>query len=96
MTKGIAERNGRKNNSFEISDVKGNAEKLLIDAHEAALLCGVSRSAWYKAVSSGKAPSPVKFGHSARWLLDEVKAWIMARCPPYSKWKIEREGKWDK
>jgi len=74
----------------------GGIERMLIDAREAALLCGISRSAWYKAVSSGKAPPPVKILSSARWLLDEVKAWIMARCPPYSKWKIEREGKWDK
>lgn len=60
---------------------------LLIDALAAAGMCGLSRSAWYKLVSSGKAPASVKLGRSARWNREELERWVVAGCPARSKWE---------
>lgn len=61
-------------------------ENLLIAAGEAAALCDMSRSAWYKLVASGKAPRSVKLGALARWRRNELESWIAAGCPPREKW----------
>jgi predicted DNA-binding transcriptional regulator AlpA len=61
-------------------------DTLLIDAAEAARMCGMSRAAWYKRLSSGQVPRPVKIGSIARWRRDELAAWVDAGCPARSKW----------
>ncbi len=63
-----------------------HTETILIDAKGAATLCGMSRSAWYKLVSSGKAPRSVKLGALARWRRSELEGWIAAGCPTREKW----------
>ena len=68
-------------------------ESILIDAKEAAALCGMSRTTWYKLVASGKAPSPVKLGMLARWRRNELDDWIAAGCPARQKWDALRTGK---
>ncbi len=65
---------------------------LLVSSNAAALMCGISRSAWYKLVSSGKAPRPVKLGRLARWRRDEVEAWVAAGCPFRQKWDAMWKG----
>lgn len=65
----------------------------LISCILAAAECGVSRSAWYKLVASGKAPRPVKLGRSTRWRRAELEAWIRAGCPPWNTWRtMNKEG----
>lgn len=59
---------------------------MLIDANEAARMCGMSRSAWYKLVSTGKAPRSMKLGALARWRRNELEDWVTAGCPPREKW----------
>ncbi len=59
---------------------------ILVDAKEAARMCDMSRSTWYKLVSSGKAPRPVKLGALARWQRNELEGWITAGCPSRDKW----------
>ncbi len=61
-------------------------DTLLIDATSAAMLCGMSRAAWYKRLSSGQVPRPVKIGSLARWRKNELAAWVAADCPARSKW----------
>ncbi|MCD8139199.1 MAG: helix-turn-helix domain-containing protein [Planctomycetaceae bacterium] len=68
-------------------------ESMLIDAKEAAALCGLSRSAWYKQVASGKIPRPLKIGNIARWRRDELEEWIASGCPPRQKWDLLRKRK---
>ncbi len=68
-------------------------ECMLIDAKDAAALCGMSRAAWYKRLSSGQVPRPVKIGSLARWRKDELAAWIAAGCPARSKWDAMGWGK---
>lgn len=62
-------------------------EAALVDANEAAAICGVSRSSWYKLVASGKTPKPIKLGNSVRWSRAELVRWIRAGCPIRSKWE---------
>ena len=74
-----------------------DCEKMLIDACDAALLCGISRSTWYKAVASGKTPHSVKIGRSTRWLRDDLICWIQEGCPSHAKWVVlnrERSNKY--
>lgn len=61
-------------------------ESMLVDAREAAAICSMSRAAWYKHLSAGKIPRPVKIGSLARWRKDELAAWIAAGCPARTKW----------
>lgn len=59
---------------------------MLLDACQAAAMCGLSRSAWYKLAATGKAPRPVKLGRSTRWSRAELERWIAAGCPTRDKW----------
>lgn len=61
-------------------------ERKLLDARESAALCGMSRAAWYKQLSAGKVPRPVKIGSLSRWRRDELIRWIDAGCPSRQKW----------
>ncbi len=61
----------------------------LLDAEQAAWFCGMSRAAWYKRLSAGQVPRPVKIGSLARWRKDELAAWIGVGCPPRDKWDAE-------
>lgn len=60
---------------------------VLITATEAARICGLSRSAFYKLVSRGHAPKPIKLGRAARWRRQEIHDWIAAGCPAWGRMK---------
>lgn len=40
---------------------------------------GLSDKWFYKLISEGKFPKPIKLGRSSRWLHNEVQAWVQAR-----------------
>lgn len=63
-----------------------DTDSLLLDAGEAAKLCGMSRAAWYKRLASGQIPRPVKIGSISRWRRNELLHWIDAGCPARTKW----------
>lgn len=65
-------------------------DTLLLDASAAAHMCDISRSQWYKLVSSGKTPKPVRLGGNVRWSRDELIAWVTAGCPSRTKWECMR------
>lgn len=75
----------------EPSDTDGaeNAACLpeLLTTEQAHGFCGMSKSAWYKAQSSGKIPPPVRIGTVVRWRREELRDWIRESCPPVSRWK---------
>lgn len=54
---------------------------VLISAAETARMCGLSQSAFYKLVSAGRAPKPIKLGRASRWSRQDVLDWIAAGCP---------------
>jgi excisionase family DNA binding protein len=62
-------------------------ESMLVDAKEAAALCGVGRTTWLTLASAGKTPAAVRLGRSVKWRRDELKAWIAAGCPVRQKWE---------
>ena len=60
---------------------------LLVDAHEAARLCGVCRAHWLRMHSAGRVPMPVRLGRCVRWNVDELKRWSAAGCPGRDRWQ---------
>ena len=42
--------------------------------------------------SSGKLPSPVRFGRVVRWRSDEIEAWMNCGCPDRKTWQARMEG----
>lgn len=63
----------------------------LLNVREAAALCGLGVSTWWRFLSAGKIPAPVRIGRAVRWRRDELNAWLMADCPPRAKWEAMRK-----
>ena len=61
----------------------------LLTAAEAAEVAGVAKRSWWRYVSSGKAPAPVRLGGAVRWRRSELVEWIAAGCPRVRK-QVER------
>jgi predicted DNA-binding transcriptional regulator AlpA len=56
----------------------------LLSADEAAAMAGVARRTWWRYVSSGRAPQPIRVGGPngpPRWRRADLLAWIEAGCP---------------
>lgn len=56
-------------------------ESGLIDAHECAVLCGISVYRWNKLAQAGRTPAPIWLGRRKLWKRDEVEDWIMHTFP---------------
>ena len=61
----------------------------LLTAAESADMAGVAKRSWWRYVSSGKAPAPVRLGGAVRWRRSELAEWIAAGCPRVRK-QVER------
>ena len=61
----------------------------LLSAAESAEMAGVAKRSWWRYVSSGKAPAPVRLGGTVRWRRAELAEWIAAGCPRVRK-AVER------
>lgn len=57
----------------------------LLTAAESAEMAGVGKRSWWRYVSSGKAPAPVRLGGVVRWRKSELAEWIAAGCPRVRK-----------
>ena len=57
------------------------SENGLVDVNEAARLCMISASMFYKLNAAGKTPKPVRLGKLLRWRKSELLDWIKAGCP---------------
>ena len=53
----------------------------LLTAAESADMAGVAKRSWWRYVSSGRAPAPVRLGGVVRWRRSELAEWISAGCP---------------
>ncbi|MCD8141537.1 MAG: hypothetical protein LUE17_17520 [Planctomycetaceae bacterium] len=60
-------------------------ENGLVDVNEAARLCMISASMFYKLNAAGKTPLPVHLGKLLRWRKIELLDWIAAGCPGRKK-----------
>lgn len=67
---------------------------LVVEASEAARLCGVSRATWYAMRKGGKLPKPVRLGGRVLWRVDELREWVTAGCPTLAKWENIKRGRW--
>jgi prophage regulatory protein len=61
----------------------------LLTASESAEMTGVAKRSWWRYVSSGRAPAPVRLGGAVRWRRSELAEWIAAGCPRVRK-QVER------
>lgn len=66
-------------------------DRLLIGSTEAARLCGINRSTWWRLHSAGRVPAPVRLGRRTLWRADELRRWVAGGCPPRQRW-LDREG----
>lgn len=62
------------------------SETMVVDARDAAKLCGIGRSTWLRLHAAGKTPAPVRLGRSVRWRTAELRAWLIAGCPSRVRW----------
>jgi predicted DNA-binding transcriptional regulator AlpA len=62
-------------------------EALLVDAKEAARICGISEASWYRLKSAGKLPLPVRLGGRVLWRVEELRRWTVAGCPDLRTWQ---------
>ena len=54
---------------------------LAVNADGAGALFGVSRSSWFRLISSGKAPAGFSIGTSKRWRIDDLRRWAELGFP---------------
>jgi predicted DNA-binding transcriptional regulator AlpA len=66
---------------------------LLVDAGAAAKLCGVSKATWYRLMSAGKVPAPIRLGGRVLWRVRELELWTEHGCPDRAEWlRIKAEA----
>ena len=63
---------------------------LLVDAKEAARLCGIAESTFWALHSAGKVPMPVRLGRRTLWRAAELAAWTDAGCPARERWDARK------
>jgi len=66
--------------------LNGTPVPLAVTADEVAELLGVSRAHVWRLHSSGRLPSPVRFGRAVRWDRQMLALWLAAGAPPREKW----------
>jgi predicted DNA-binding transcriptional regulator AlpA len=65
-------------------------EPLLVPASVAGPMCGRSEPSWWRDLSAGRIPAPVRLGGSTLWRVPELRAWVEAGCPPRREWEALR------
>ena len=54
----------------------------LLTAVQASALINVGKRTWWRYVTSGKAPDPIRIGGAVRWRRADLLNWIDEGCPP--------------
>jgi len=52
----------------------------MVNAATAAAIVGVSLRSWWRFVSEGKAPQPIRIRGCVRWRVKELRQWIADGC----------------
>jgi len=60
---------------------------LLLNARQAAALCGKSLRTWRSWDAAGVVPRPIRIRRCTLWRADELRAWIAAQCPNRREWE---------
>jgi len=58
-----------------------STDPILVDAAQAARLCGISEPMLRKLHRSGRCPEPVRVGRCLRWRVADLRTWADAGCP---------------
>jgi prophage regulatory protein len=58
----------------------------LVNAADAARICGISRTLWFDLRAAGRVPKPLRLGRRVLWNRDELDQWMAAGCPPHHEW----------
>ena len=67
---------------------------LAVDAKTLSKMLGLSVRTIRSMNTRGKLPKPVRLsGHSIRWIVSEVEAWLEAGCPDRDAWESIRDDK---
>ena len=66
---------------------------LLLNACDAARLCGISTRTWRLWDAMGYTPQPVHVGRSLFWKHKELVRWIDAGCPKRDIWHYQKNSK---
>jgi len=62
---------------------------LLVDARQAAGLCGVSPATWWRWDAASRIPAAVRIGAGGvRWRRAELESWTVAGCPDRRTWEV--------
>ena len=59
---------------------------------DAAKLLNISVRAMLRLAEHGKMPQPIRLGHSVRWSVEELKAWMEAGAPNTADWRALKKG----
>ena len=87
----VALDNPEQNNSVK-KGINPQTPALLVDAKEAARLCGIGLLTWYTLASIGKTPNPLRLGRRVLWRRNELLAWVDAGLPPRHNWEWPLDG----
>lgn len=69
----------RDNVMTDMNSSTGLMNDRLVDMVFITEYSGCSDKWFYKLISEGKFPKPIKLGRSSRWLLSEVEVWVQGR-----------------
>ena len=65
-----------------ITTVDSKCPVEMVNANTASAIIGVSRRSWWRFVSEGRAPQPIRLGRCVRWRLAEIRNGIADGCRP--------------
>jgi predicted DNA-binding transcriptional regulator AlpA len=65
-------------------------EPLLVDTGQAAAICAIGRSTWFRLRSAGRTPAPVKLGGRVLYRLADLRLWVSLGCPPRREFEARR------
>lgn len=64
-----------------MADTNEKEPPMLLPVAEAARLCGLCVRTWWRLVSVGKAPQPVRIGRRTLWTRDSVSEFLAGLIP---------------
>jgi hypothetical protein len=65
-------------------------ELLLVDAREAAAMCGISPASWHRYKAAGKTPAPVLLGGRVLYRLEDLRLWVDLGCPDREEFEARK------
>ncbi len=64
----------------------------LVDMDGLAVMLACSKRHAARLDVAGKLPMGLKLGRCKRWVVQEIRDWVTAGCPPRSKWEVIKSG----